>query len=256
MIPRRMNLLLFACWLAAATHAATAQDDVASVPSKERKAGGDQQKRYFLIGADSNRKEPADGWGLVVVLPGGDGSADFQPFVKRIWSKALPAGYLIAQPVAIQWTEKQQIVWPTAKSRAPKMNFTTEQFVDSVIDDDVGEHSLDKNRIFTLSWSSGGPAAYAIALSSKKVTGSFIGMSVFKPGQRPALSAAKDKKFYLYHSPEDRVCPYRMAEQAKRDLEKNGARIKLVDYEGGHGWTGPAFDDIRAGIDWLAAESK
>jgi predicted esterase len=256
MIRRLTSSVVLAFGIAIAGHAASAKDDVADVPSEDRSIGGDQQRRYFLIGAGSDRTKPEGGWGLVVVLPGGDGSAEFHPFVKRIWQNALPDGYLVAQPVAVQWTENQQVVWPTAKSRVPKMQFTTEQFVDSVIDDVSGDHPLDTKRIFTLSWSSSGPAAYAIALTSKKVTGSFIAMSVFKPGQLPPLKASKDKLFYVYHSREDQVCPYRMAEQAKRDLEKQGARIKLVDYEGAHGWTGPAFVDIRAGIDWLAAESK
>lgn len=42
-----------------------------------------------------------------------------------------------------------------------------------------------------------------------------------------------------------------MAEQAVKDLEKNGATVKLVSYDGGHGWRGALYDDIREGIEWL-----
>ena len=102
-----------------------------------------------------------------------------------------------------------------------------------------------------VSWSSGGPAAYAVALTNKKVTGSLVAMSVFKPDQLPELKAAKGHPFFLYHSPDDQVCPYRMAEQAEKDLTKAGAKVKLMDYEGGHGWRGPLYDDIKGGIEWL-----
>jgi predicted esterase len=42
-----------------------------------------------------------------------------------------------------------------------------------------------------------------------------------------------------------------MAEQASRDLEKAGASVKLATYEGGHGWKGNVYGDVRAGIEWL-----
>ena len=119
MIQRLVNLLVLVCWFALWSTSSIAQDDVAGVFSQERTVRGDQQKRYFLIGAGGDQKAPEGGWGLVVVLPGGDGSAGFQPFVKRIWANALPDGYLVAQPVAAEWTENQQIVWPTASDRRP-----------------------------------------------------------------------------------------------------------------------------------------
>ncbi|HZY87619.1 MAG TPA: hypothetical protein VFE78_22460 [Gemmataceae bacterium] len=231
--------------------AARAQDDVADVPAKDVFAGKDKQKRYFLIGPAKGAKAPRDGFGLVVVLPGGAGSADFHPFVKRIFKNAVPEGYLVAQPVAVKWADKQQVVWPTAKNKVGGMKFTTEELIDAVIDDVAARHKLDRGRVFTLTWSSSGPAAYAASLTSKKVTGSFIAMSVFKPDLLPDLAAAKGRGYYLYHSPDDRVCPYRMAEQAEKALTKAGAEVKLVTYDGGHGWRGPLYDNIRAGIEWL-----
>ena len=53
------------------------QDDVADVPSEDLRAKGDEQKRYFLIGADEKAKAPKGGYKLLLVMPGGDGSADF-----------------------------------------------------------------------------------------------------------------------------------------------------------------------------------
>jgi autotransporter-associated beta strand protein len=155
--------------------------------------------------------------------------------------------------LAVRWTDGQEIVWPIAgnKKAVKDAKFTTEEFVEAVIDDVAGKHKLDPQRVFTLTWSSSGPAAYAVSFSSKKVTGSLVAMSVFRPDWLPDLKSAKGHAYYLYHSPDDRVCPYRMAQQAEKDLTQAGAKVKLVDYEGGHGWRGPLYDDIRAGIEWL-----
>lgn len=241
-----------------AAHAAfvAAQDDVADVPSVKRQAGGDEKKQYFLIGAP--QEKPADGakLGLIVVLPGGDGSAEFHPFVKRIFKHAVPEGFVLAQPIAVKWTLRQQIVWPTAKVKAASMKFSTEEFLKAVIDDVETQLPLDPNRIFTLSWSSGGPAACAAALDSPRITGSLVAMSVFKPSELPPLKAAAGRAFFIYHSPDDRVCPYRMAEQAEKQLRENGAEATLKTYAGGHGWVGPVYNDIREGIDWLTEHAK
>src|SRR5687768_14093073 len=105
--------------------ALAAQEDVADVPSEDLRIGDDARKRYFLVGPIQGAEPPAEGFGLIVVLPGGDGSAEFHPFVKRIYKHAAPDGYLLAQPVAPQWRRNQEVTWPTAKSRIPGMKFTT-----------------------------------------------------------------------------------------------------------------------------------
>src|SRR5437763_891952 len=84
-----------------------AQDDIAGVPSEDLLVGKEKRKRYFLIGPAKDAKAPKDGYGLVVILPGGDGSADFHPFVKRLYKSAVPEGYLVAQPVAFKWQKDQ-----------------------------------------------------------------------------------------------------------------------------------------------------
>jgi predicted esterase len=228
-----------------------AQDDVADIASQDLRIGKDENKRYFLIEPPKDAKAPKKGYGLLIVLPGGTGSADFHPFVKRIYKNAIPEGYLLAQPVAVKWTEKQEIVWPTDKSRVEGMKFSTEEFVDDIIKDVAARHQLDPERTFTLSWSSSGPAAYAVSLTNKKVTGSFIAMSVFKPDLLPPLEKAKGHGYFLYHSPDDGVCPFEMAEQAVKDLEKSGATVKLATYDGGHGWKAGLYDHIREGVQWL-----
>jgi predicted esterase len=249
------RLLLLAACLGFTTPASFADDDddVKDVPSQNLKAGKDEKKRYFLVGPAKDAKAPKGGWGLMVVMPGGDGSADFHPFVKRIFTNAIPEGYLVAQPVAVKWNEKQQIVWPTGRDKDTinGLKFTTEEFVDAVIDGVAAKHTIDPAKVFTLTWSSSGPAAYAVSLANPKVRGSFVAMSVFRPDRLPPLEKADGHAYYLYHSPDDNVCPYRMAEQAVTALRKAGAKVELKPYAGGHGWRGPLYDDIQDGVAWL-----
>jgi len=77
------------------------------------------------------------------------------------------------------------------------MEFTTEEFLTAVVKDMGARHRLDPKRIFTLSWSSSGPACYAASLTEgTPVTGSLIAMSEFKPDLLPDLAAAKARAYY------------------------------------------------------------
>ena len=227
-----------------------AQEDVAGVASEERFAGEDKNKRYFLIGGGA--QAPCEGFGLVIVLPGGDGGADLNTFVKRVYRKSLSEEYLAAQLVAVKWTEQQQVVWPTEKSAVEKQGFSTEEFIEAVIKDVKSKYELNRNHIFTLSWSSGGPAAYAYSLrKAKSATGSFIAMSVFEPENLAPLEQAKGHAYFIFHSPTDETCPVSMAEAAAEALNKNGATVKLQKYGGGHSWPSYPYGRITSGIRWL-----
>lgn len=236
---------------------AAAQDDVADVPSQKLQAGGDANKTYFLIGPGKDAKQPEQGYKLLVVLPGGDGSEAFHPFVKRIYRFALPEGYLAAQLAAVKWTPDQQIVWLQKKDMTRGVKFCTEAFIEAVVADVAKQHKIDSHCVFTLAWSSGGPAAYAASLQKKKsLTGSYVAMSVFHQKQLPPLSAAKGHAYYIEHSPDDRVCPIWMAEKAASELGRAGAKVELCKYEGGHGWQGDVFGRMRKAMLWLEENTK
>lgn len=229
-----------------------AQDDVADVPSEELQAGKDANKKYFLIGAKADAKPPEKGWGLIVVLPGGDGAAGFNPFVRRIYKNAVPEGFLMAQMVAIEWMpgQFQRLVWPRDAMPAPGMKFSTEAYFDAVVEDVSKRQKIDASRIYTLSWSSGGPAAYSIAARKKtSVAGSLVAMSVFVKDLD--LTTLKGQAFYLYQSKEDVVTAFEQAELAQSKLLEAGVDVELKTYAGGHGWRGPFYKDLRAGFEWL-----
>jgi poly(3-hydroxybutyrate) depolymerase len=254
---RVSKVLILAALLAAGiTGVARAQaDDVTNVPSIDKTVPGQKDQRYFLIG-DPKRDAPASGFALLVVLPGGDGSAAFNPFIKRIYANALPEGYLVAQLVAVPSKNQNQIVWPTEKLKDPKQTFTTESFIANVVKDVKKLAKIDDARVFTLSWSSGGPAAYAASMADDTpVKGSFVAMSVFPMVQLQAsLAAAKGHRYYLLQSPDDQVTKYFFRDVAAKTLTKAGAKVETADYPGGHGWQGDVFGNIRKGVEWLDKE--
>ncbi|MHC4657922.1 MAG: alpha/beta hydrolase [Planctomycetota bacterium] len=249
-------LVLLTCiglWLTGETIAQVAQDDdIADVPGKLTFAGCDKYKRYYLIGAGEQIKAPKEGFGLVIVLPGRDGGARFTSFVKRIYKYSLSEEYLVAQLVAVKWVPRQGIVWPTEKTKVDKQEFSTEEFVEAVVEDMRAKYKLDEQRIFTLSWDSGGPAGYAVSLQKEKsVTGSYIAMSKFKPEELEPLEQAAGHCYFIDHSPDDKVTPFEMAKEAYGTLREYGARTEMVAYKGGHGWKGAVYIRIRKGIRWL-----
>jgi len=112
--------------------------------------------------------------------------------------------------------------------------------------------TLDPKRVFVLCWSSSGPAAYSLSLTrNSSPTGYLMAMSVFKKQRLPSLRAAKGKAYFIYHSEQDKTCPYRMAKDAQEALSKKGAKVEFLDYQGGHGWRGPLYRDIGKGLKWL-----
>lgn len=222
----------------------------------EVRAGNAPSQRFYLIGPRAGADPPQDGWKLLVVLPGGDGSADFLPFVRRIAERALPAGYVVAQAIAPQWTDDpERVVWPTRGLPDPRMKFPTEDFIASIVRDVQERMKINPRHVFLMGWSSGGPPCYAASVTPGiPVTGVFVAMSVFKPAQMPDLAEAGGKAYYLLHSPQDFIS-MRFPEAAAKQLAEAGAAVHLQPYEGGHGWHGDVTAMIRAGVEWLESRT-
>jgi len=219
-----------------------------------RVLGGDPLRRYVLHGPRG--AAPAEGFRLLVVLPGGDGSLDFRPFVGSLAAEALPASYLVAQAIAPAWTDDpERVVWPTRGLEGKRARYESEAVIEAVIADVAKAHRLDERHVYLLGWSSGGPPCYAAAVAKgSRVRGAFVAMSVFKPEQLGSLSGAKKRAFYVLHSPEDFIA-MSFPERAVKELAQAGARTTLVTYAGGHGWHGDVHGTIAAGVRWLEESS-
>ncbi len=253
LIRHALAVAIAASFISQTLHAAPVEE----MPVTERDLPLDSHFRYLLIGSKTNEPAPAEGFGLVMILPGGDGSKDFLPFCKEMKRWGIPTNFVVAQLLAPQWAPNQQVVWPTSVWKESGMAHPTEAFIEGVIDDVQKLHRIDPRQVFTISWSSGGPAAYVAAFTSKRITGSFIAMSVFKPELLPVPAAAKGRAFYLYHSPDDATCPFLLADYARLSLGEKGARVLMKTYPGGHGWQPNTFyfDTLKAGLQWLQKEN-
>lgn len=233
--------------LAATAAPALAQDSRSEAFDVPRREGA----RYHLI--DARGEAPRSGAGLLVVLPGGAGGADFLPFVENGILAAAPADFVGAMVPAVRWSDDQQVVWPTERDPVPKMEYSTEDLVLSVVEDVKRRRKIDPDRVLLLVWSSSGPPAYELALQKKTpFSGFYVAMSVFKP-KPSALRHAKGRRFVLDQSPEDRVTPMRFATAAKDALSEAGATVWLRSYPGGHGWHDSPFVRLRSGLRWLVS---
>jgi predicted esterase len=227
--------------------------DIKDVPSVEFQAKKDPKKNYFLIG--SKGKGPEKGYKLLLIMPGGDGSKDFNSFVRRMWKNGelQKMGFVVAELVAPVWeTSENRIVWPIRSSQVPAAQFNTEVFVNDVIADVQSKLKIDPEHIYAMGWSSGGVSTYAALLDSPSLKGAFVAMSIFNEQMYPTLSLAKGRSVYLYQSPDDKVTKYFFAEKARDAFKGVGARVELASYPGGHGFSsGQPFEDIKLGLEWL-----
>ena len=73
---------------------------------------------------------------------------------------------------------------------------------------------------------------------------------MFKPQTLPPVENLDDRSFYILHSPQDFI-PIAHAEAARDQLRAAGATTKLTTYQGGHGWRGNIYQNMRDGIRWL-----
>ena len=231
----------------------TKQQRRAKLKEQTRAVDGDERKRWILHEPDDDQQPPESGYGLLLVLPGGDGSAEFASFVGSTIASAAGDTYLVAQLIAppIDKDNRNAVVWPTERLGDDRVDFTIESVAEAVIHDITGKHDIDTQRIFVMGWSSGGPPAYTLATrKNTPFRGAFVAMSVFKPDLLPPLKELNDRAFYILHSPGDFIS-MRFANNAEQELRAAGARVKLSTYEGGHGWHGESIDHIPRAVRWL-----
>ena len=226
-------------------------------PDRELAAGGDPAKRVFLTGPKAGDVEPVGGFGVVLVLPGGDGGDGFRDWVRGRYESWVDAGWVWAELVAPKWSASQAVVWPTARSTVAGMKFTTEEFVAAAVEEIGSRVKVDRRRIVAVSWSSSGPACWRM-LSEKAspVTGHLIAMSVFHPAELDLLANGKGRPLFLLHSPTDDRCPIKLAEQGRDAARKAGLAVEWATYEGGHGWSGDSEDEARRALHWLSSKLR
>lgn len=210
---------------------------------------------YFTIPAKApvaGKKGP-----LLVVLPGGDGSRDFLPFVENGILGSVPEDCTGVLVTSVKWRDDQKVVWPTAQSKVQDQQWTTEAFVAAVVKAVQQEAAIDPKRIAVLAWSSSGPAVYPMLLDPKgPFARGYVAMSVWPAVEKKGMTAAKGRRFVLDQSPDDQVTAFSHAREAYTALTAAGATVHLSTYRGGHGWQDDPLARLRANLAWLYSEEK
>ena len=257
-----MQMKVFLSLLLAAFSACRAGADAPaldkSVTAEERTAGKDPMKRYFLIRHRIPPSERPKEYALLVVLPGGAGGTNFLPFCANvITAQGTPRDLIVAELIAPVWGKQDDstVIWPGKAFPDKNARFTTEAFLDAVIDDVSATNKIRDGWVFTLGWSSSGHVLYSSSFENRKIRGSFIAMSRFQSSWFAHPENAKGKRYYLWHSLDDTVCPFAEAEFATWFLTKKGAATVLKTYKGGHGWIPFTLyaDRIKEALEWFRA---
>ncbi|MBK8100237.1 MAG: carbohydrate binding domain-containing protein [Planctomycetes bacterium] len=243
------RVVLFAVFSAVAG-TSVAQTAAAS-RAQERQLEGMPKSTWFLVPPGLG-SAPTKGHGLLVVLPGGDGSREFLPWVENSVHAQLPADFATALVVAPKWTDEQQIIWPTATNRVAGMEYTTEEYVRAVVADAGKALPIDPRRVLLLAWSSGGPAAYATLLAEDSpFAGAYVAMSIWPKVDAAALARAKGQRLLLDQSPQDQITKFSHVRKAHEALTGASAIVRVSTYHGGHGWHDLPLPRLRAGFLWL-----
>ncbi|MDD5008940.1 MAG: hypothetical protein PHC68_11160 [Syntrophorhabdaceae bacterium] len=229
---------------------------IEGIKSVQREVHNNSNMKYWVL---APKNIPKEGFGLIVVLAGGDGDGGKNvPFWENVIMRSLEDRYIVVLPVAPKWDKNQEITWPTDRHRdtVKGMQFTTEEFVSELVDEIVKENKINSNHIWLHGVSSGGPAVYTISLSHPACfKGYYVLSSVFKIDWLPSLYLAKGKKYYIQHSQEDKICPFWMAKKAAFQLRENGAIAELDLFQGPHGYPfkegHPDWYSIKAAFSWL-----
>jgi len=210
---------------------------------------------YFTIPAKApvaGKKGP-----LLVVLPGGDGSRDFLPFVENGILGSAPEDCTGVLVTSVKWRDDQKVVWPTAQTKVQDQQWTTEAFVAAVVKAVQQEAAIDQKRIAVLAWSSSGPAVYPMLLDPKgPFARGYVAMSVWPAFEKKGMTAAKGRRFVLDQSPDDQVTTFSHAREAYTALTAAGATVQMSTYRGGHGWQDDPLARLRANLAWLYSEDK
>lgn len=194
--------------------------------------------------------------GLLVVLPPDGNGATASLFWQEVEQKALKNHYYVAVLTAPKWSEAQTVTWVTGDNikQVKEAKFSTEKFVADVVRDITASHAISADHIYLHGATDSGLAVYACSLEEiTPFKGFYILASAFKSASLPPLTRAKNRRYVIQHSPEDKTAPYVMAAAAQKLLTEQGAAVKLQTYKGGHGYVfadGPE-EPISSALAWL-----
>ena len=194
--------------------------------------------------------------GLLVVLGDGDSDIAMQAgYWQDVAGRGFGGKYLVALVSPAKWREKQTGLWLTRKNRAevPEAAFTTEMLAADVARDMMGKYPINPAHVYLVGAGAGGTAAYACSLEAQTPFHGFLLMqSAFRSAQLPPLANAKNRRYYLLHSRDNKKTPYFAATLAQNTLRTQGATVKLSNATANPDAEQPAtWEEAAEGVKWL-----
>jgi len=223
------------------------------LPHEDLKAGNDSQKRYTLIGPSPKVTIGAEGYGLIVMIPGaGQTGADWLPRAMEFAQDLPNERYLFAYPFSVKWNEKQTNAWPTVKVPEKGMKFSTEEFLEALVADVKTRHKVDARRVFLYGYQASTRVAYAAGLRPRSpFTGIMAAMGEMKLKDLPPIAGARGRVWYLLSWDDPNYCPAGKMEEARAALAKAGAKVELKQFDGKQYLGGQGCAVLLAGLQWL-----
>jgi predicted esterase len=247
---RRMRIAALALVLAVLPGAAAlrAQD-----PPRERTIAALPKSCWFLLPPRTPPK-PSTKLGLLVVLPGGNATKEFLPFVQNGLFAQAPDDFAGVMLAAVKWREDQHTIWPTAVGDTTGALYTTEQYVRAVLAEVDKEHPIDPARRVVVAWSSSGPAIHPLmAAKDSPFQRAYIAMAVW-PQHLEDLAAVEGRRYVLDQSPDDQVTIFQHVRDAHAALSRAGAQVRVSVYTGEHGWGEQPLPRFAKNLGWLLGD--
>lgn len=225
--------------------------------------GTNGNRAYWLIcppvlASPPGQKQPHSHQpGLIVVLGSPGTSDDIAEYWAAAGKAALNDSYYVAVPVSPDYCMNGS--WITEKTNAPGARLSVEILVRDVVEDVCKKLPIDRERCYLHGVGDAGIAAYSCSLSATSpFRGFYILASGFNMARLPNLVTAKNRRYYIQNSVNDKAAPLWQSVAAAEMLKKNGAFVKTLSVAGDHGYKfdGDPWKPISDAVAWLENGKK
>jgi len=182
----------------------------------------------------------------VVMLHGRSGSED----VMWIFAKALPPGWLIVAPRAIEsdpgggysWRLRQQDEWPTLEQFDEAVDAVI-RFIDAL----PHLYNADPAQIYLMGFSQGAAVSYAVAMRNPGLVQAIAGLVGFFPTRCDSALAESplvDLPIFMAVGKRDPLIPPERAAGCAQTLVMAGSNLEYHEYDTGHKLNATGMADL------------
>ncbi len=220
----------------------------------------DPQHAYWLVSpgfvetasVHSGARPKADtvpSLGLIVVLASAEVTEET---VANFWMTASEKAFKSRYYIAIVFPQSHMLRATSAEATQESEGMG--KLAGMIVREVMRKSPIDPVHVFLMGAADSGMETYACSLAPQTpFKGFYLLASPFASAQLPPLTNAKGRRYFIAHSEQDKITGIWTANAARQLLVRNGAKVKLTLYHGGHGYD---FKDdpwltMGQAIDWL-----